>query len=54
MIPLTSQKYDFRFLDKNDQDIVKEIADITIDEQDMSIPFIEEEVYAVKYKKVHP
>lgn len=54
MIPLTSQKYDFRFLDTKNADIVKEIADISIEEQDMTIPFIEEEVYVVKYKKVHP
>jgi len=54
MIPLTSQKYDFRFLDKNNAEIIKKIADITIEEQDLTIPFIEEEVYAVKYKKVHP
>jgi len=54
MIPLTSQKYDFRFLDTKNADIVKEIADISIEEQDMTIPFIEEEVYVVKYNKVHP
>ena len=32
MIPLSSQKYDFRFLDTNNSDIAKEIADITIEE----------------------
>lgn len=32
MIPLSSQKYDFRFLDTNNSDIAKEITDITIEE----------------------
>lgn len=32
MIPLSSEKYDFRFLDNKNPDIVKQIADIIIEE----------------------
>jgi hypothetical protein len=54
MIPLTGAKYDFRFLDRSKPEVIKEISEIKIEDEELSIPCIDEDVYIVKYNKVHP